>query len=68
MSKRYCRAEIYFLYNPKSGRSTPVDIDPDPRGNLIISLEDGQCRASLPSAPIIERHTNHMGTCSAREE
>lgn len=66
---RNCNAEIMWLEHVKTGKRAPIDTVADRSGNIIVSLGDGKYRlATENDDPREERFTNHLGTCSAREE
>jgi hypothetical protein len=60
---RSCGAEIWWLAHARTAKKAPIDVVPDEKGNVIVSLEDGQYQlATLTEGPG-ERFTNHFQTC-----
>lgn len=41
----------------------PVDVIPDPSGNVIPSWEDESYRITVAGDPNHEKHTSHFQTC-----
>jgi hypothetical protein len=71
MSSRACRdcgARIRFLVTP-GGRSMPINLDPDPRGNVVI--ENGVARvltAEETARATGSRWMPHKATCAAGQQ
>lgn len=67
-----CRAAIRWAVSTASGKLIPVDADPNPAGNILLTERDGQLwatvlsKAAAFSAPK-ERHVSHFATCPHRD-
>lgn len=69
-----CDAEVRYLENDKTGKRAPVNVDPDPSGNVTIpergkyhvmtKAEKEDAAPSLFDAgPPTDRYTLHFATC-----
>lgn len=58
-----CKARIYWVPHHKSGTPAPIDVRPNPQGNIII--EQGHYRIVGPARTdeATPHYTNHFATC-----
>lgn len=62
-----CKAAIYRLRYPATGKSAPIDVDPVSNGNIAIDLDAGTYEI-VPKDQRAARdglHVNHWATCES---
>jgi hypothetical protein len=59
-----CGATCYWLTNDVTQKRSPIDIDPDPRGNIIIDLDTGTYHVlHKREQSQLPKRVNHWVTC-----
>lgn len=57
-----CGAEIHWRSHQRTGRSAPINVEPDPTGNIVL-LPGEKYRIAIERDPDSILHTNHFATC-----
>lgn len=66
---RSCEAPIFWLKNDSTGKPAPIDVDPNPEGPVIITVEEKALTyhvltdAELAAGVDVDRYTNHFQRC-----
>lgn len=61
---RSCGKPIFWIPSETTGKLTPIDVDPDPSGNVVIILPEMMYRVLKKREPRPPTtYTSHFATC-----
>ena len=64
---KYCGVEVWWLRHVQTGKVAPIDTEPAPNGNVVVSRADGQYRLATATDDEREpRYLNHHVTCARK--